>query len=43
MTDPEADLKLAIFLSCLGIIVLGYPSLLEETQGIVAVVVIRRV
>ena len=38
MRDPEADLKLVVFLSCLGITVLGYPPLLEETPGVVVVV-----
>jgi len=35
---PKADLKLDIFLSYLEIMVLGYPPLLEETPGIIAVV-----
>ena len=38
LTDPKADLKLAIFLSRLRIIDLGYPPLSEETPGIVAIV-----
>ena len=41
--DPEADLKLAIFPSCLEIMVLGCPPLLEETPGVIVVVGIRRV
>ena len=31
----EADLKLTILLSCLGIMVLGSPPLLEEAPGII--------
>ena len=41
LRDPEADLKLTVFSSCLGITVLGYPPLLEETPGFVAIVGIR--
>ena len=41
LRDPEVDLKLAIFSSCLRIMVLGYPPLLEETPGFVAIVGIR--
>jgi len=36
--DPETDLKLAIFPSCLEIAVLGRPPLLEEALSIVAIV-----
>jgi len=38
LRDPEVDLKLAVFLSCLRITVLGCPPLLEETPGVIAVV-----
>ena len=41
LRDPEADLKLAIFPSCLRITVLGCPPLPEETSGIITVVGIR--
>jgi len=36
LRDPEADLKLAVFSSCLRITVSGCPPLPEETLGIVA-------
>ena len=38
LRDLEADLELAIFLSHLGIAVLGCPPLSEEALGIVVVV-----
>ena len=38
LRDPEKDLKLAVFPSCLGITVLGCPPLSEETPGVVAIV-----
>ena len=38
LRDPKVDLKLAVFLSCLGITVLGFPPLSEETPGIIAIV-----
>ena len=43
LRDPKVDLKLAIFSSCLRIMVLGYPPLPEETPGVVAVVGVRGV
>jgi len=43
LRDPEADLKLVVFPSCLEIMVLGYPPLLEETPGVIAIVGIIRV
>ena len=38
LKDPEADLRLAIFPSCLRIMVLGSSPLLKEMPGVVAVV-----
>jgi len=38
LRNLNADLELAIFLSCLGIAVLGHPPLLEEASGIIAIV-----
>ena len=38
LRDPEANLKLTIFPSCLRITVLGCPPLLEETPGVVAII-----
>ena len=38
LRDPEVDLKLTIFLSCLRIMVLGCPPLLEEMPSVVAIV-----
>ena len=34
----EAALKLTILPSCLGVMVLGRPPLLEETSGVIAIV-----
>ena len=36
MGDPEADLKLTIFLSCLIITVLGSPPFSVEASGVIA-------
>jgi len=38
LRDPEADLKLTVLPSCLGITVLGRPPLLQEMLGVIAVV-----
>ena len=38
LRDPKADLKLAVFVSCLGITVLGYPPLSKETPSVIAIV-----
>ena len=38
LRDPEADLKLTVLPSCLGITVLGRPPLLKEMLGVIAVV-----
>ena len=43
LRDPEMDLKLAVFLSRLGITVLGHPPLSEETSGVIAIVGVRRI
>ena len=43
LRDPEADLKLAIFSSCLGIAVLSRPPLSKKTPGVVAVVGVERI
>ena len=43
MRGPKVDLKLTVFLSCLGITVLGCPPLLEETLGVVTIVGIGEV
>ena len=43
LRGPEVDLKLIVFLSCLGIMVLGCPPILEETLGVLAVVGIEGV
>ena len=38
LRGSEADLKLTVFLSCLGIMVLGCPPLPEETPGVIVIV-----
>ena len=38
LRDPKVDLKLAVLLKCLKIMVLGCPPLSEETPGVIAVV-----
>jgi len=43
LRDPEVDLELAIFPSCLGIAVLSRPPLSEKTLGVVAVVGVERI
>ena len=43
LRDPKADFKLAVFPSCLTIMALGYPPLLEEMSGVVAIVRVRGV
>ena len=43
MRDLEVDLKLTVLPSCLGVIVLGRPPLLEEMPGIIAIVGVRGV
>ena len=43
LRDPETDLKLAIFLGCFGIAVLGCPPLSDEAPGIIAIVRVRGV
>ena len=39
----KANLKLTVLLSCLRVIVLGYPPFLEEALGVVAGVGVRGV
>ena len=41
MRRLEAALKLTIFLSCLGVTVLGHPPFLEETPGVVTIVGVK--
>jgi hypothetical protein len=41
--DPEVDLKLTVFPSCLGIMVLGDLPLSDEAPGIVTVVRVERI
>ena len=43
LRDPEVDLKLTVFQSCLEIMVLSCPPLSEETLGIIAIVGVRGV
>ena len=43
MRGQKVDLKLIIFPSCIAIIVLGCPPLLEETSGVIAIIRIEGV
>ena len=43
MRSLEATLKLTVLPSCLKITVLGYPPLLEETPGVIAIIGVRGV
>ena len=38
LRNPEADLELAVFLSCLRIAVLGRPPLPKEARGIIVII-----
>ena len=43
LRGPEVDLKLTVLLSCLRVMILGHPPLLEEMSGIVAVIGVKGV
>ena len=43
LRDPEANLKLVVLPSCLGITILSHPPLMKVAPGVVAIVGVGRI